>query len=60
MFSKFILNWRSGIERDGVFFTIKGKKVKETETAVKKWLQKIRVIKLKTHFRMIRNDLVSF
>ncbi|HET9825369.1 MAG TPA: flavodoxin [Chitinophagaceae bacterium] len=30
-----------GVERDGVYFVIKGKKAKEAETEVKKWLQKI-------------------
>jgi len=34
-----------GIERDGVYFVIKGKKAKEAEIEVKKWLQKIKVIK---------------
>jgi len=33
-----------GIERDGVYFVIKGEKAKEAETEVKKWLQKIKVI----------------
>jgi len=34
-----------GIERDSVYFVIKGEKAKEAETEVKKWLQKIKVIK---------------
>ena len=34
-----------GIERDGVLFVMKGEKEKEAETEVKKWLQKIKVIK---------------
>jgi len=33
-----------GIERDGVYFVIKGKKAKEVEAEVKKWLGKIKVI----------------
>src|SRR6266496_3247337 len=32
-----------GMERDGVYFVIKGEKAKEAETEVKKWLQKIKV-----------------
>jgi flavodoxin len=34
-----------GIERDGVFLVIKDEKLKEAETEVKKWLQKIKAIK---------------
>ena len=34
---------RGGVERDGVYFVIKGEKAKEAETKVKKWLQKIKV-----------------
>lgn len=34
-----------GIERDGVYFVMKGEKTKKAETEVKKWLQKIEVIK---------------
>ena len=30
---------------DGVYFVIKDEKAKEAETEVKKWLQKIKVIK---------------
>ncbi|MGE5108179.1 MAG: flavodoxin family protein, partial [Sphingobacteriales bacterium] len=33
-----------GVERDGVYFAIKGEKAKEAEKEVKKWLQKIKVI----------------
>ena len=33
-----------GIERDGVYFVIKGEKAKEADTEIKKWLQKIKVI----------------
>lgn len=33
------------IERDGVYFVIKGEKAKEAGTEVKKWLQKIGIIK---------------
>lgn len=33
-----------GIERDGVYFVIKGEKAKEAETEVKTWLQKIKVL----------------
>ena len=32
-----------GIERDGVYFVIKGEKAKEAEMEVKRWLQKIKV-----------------
>jgi flavodoxin len=34
-----------GVERDGVYFVIKGEKRKEAEMEVKQWLQKIKVIK---------------
>lgn len=34
-----------GIERDGVYFVIKGEKAKEAEKEVKEWLLKIKVIK---------------
>jgi flavodoxin len=34
-----------GIERDGVYFIIKGEKAKEAEAEVKKWLRKINVIR---------------
>jgi flavodoxin len=34
-----------GIERDGVYFVIKGEKATEAEKEVKEWLQKIKVIK---------------
>lgn len=33
-----------GIERDGVYFVIKGEKAKEAEAEVKRWLQKIKVL----------------
>src|SRR6266487_5554404 len=36
---------RGGVERDSVYFVIKGEKAKEAETEVKKLLQKIEVIK---------------
>jgi flavodoxin len=36
---------KGGIERDGVYFVIKDEKAKEAETKVRKWLQKIKVIK---------------
>ena len=32
---------KGGVERDGVYFVIKDEKVKEAETNVKQWLQKI-------------------
>jgi flavodoxin len=34
-----------GVEKDGVLFVIKGEKAKEAETKVRKWLQKIKIIK---------------
>jgi len=34
-----------GVERDGKYLVIKDEKAKEAETEVKKWLQKIKVIK---------------
>ena len=36
---------RGGVERDSVYFVIKGEKAKEAEIEVKQWLQKIKVIK---------------
>lgn len=36
---------KGGIERDGVYLVIKDEKVKEAETEVKKWLQKIKILK---------------
>ncbi len=36
---------RGGVERDGVYFVIKGEKAKEAETEVKKWLRGIKLIK---------------
>jgi flavodoxin len=35
---------KGGVERDGIYFVIKGEKAKEAEAQVKKWLQKIKVI----------------
>ena len=35
---------KGGIERDGVYFVMKGEKLKEAETEVKRWLQEIKVI----------------
>ena len=32
---------KGGVERDGIFFVIKGEKEKKAEAEVKKWLQKI-------------------
>lgn len=34
-----------GVERDGVYFVIKGEKAKEAEAEIKRWLQKIKVIR---------------
>ncbi|MCU7552661.1 flavodoxin [Chitinophagaceae bacterium LB-8] len=36
---------KGGVERDGVYFVIKGEKAKEAETKVKQWLQKIELMK---------------
>ena len=36
---------KGGVERDGKYLVIKDEKAKEAETKVKKWLQKIKVIK---------------
>ena len=36
---------RGGVERDGQYLAIKGEKAKEAETKVKKWLNKIKVMK---------------
>lgn len=36
---------KGGIERDGIFFVMKGEKEKEAETEVKQWLQKIGILK---------------
>ena len=33
------------VERDGVLFVIKDEKAKEAETKVKKWLEKLKLIK---------------
>jgi flavodoxin len=35
---------KGGVERDGVYFVIKGEKAKEAETEVKKWLGRIKII----------------
>ena len=37
---------KGGVERDGVYFVIKGEKAKEAETEVRKWLKKIGIINL--------------
>lgn len=37
---------KGGVERDGVYFVIKDEKAKEAAIKVKKWLQKIKVIKV--------------
>jgi flavodoxin len=36
---------KGGVERDEVYFVIKGEKAKEAEAEVQKWLQKIKVVK---------------
>lgn len=36
---------RGGIERDGIYFVMEGEKEKQAETEIKKWLQKIEIIK---------------
>jgi len=36
---------KGGVERDGVLFVIKDEKAKEAETKVKKWLEKLKLIK---------------
>lgn len=36
---------KGGIERDGVLFVMEGDKLKEAESKVKQWLQKIKLIK---------------
>lgn len=36
---------RGGLERDGIYLVIKGEKAEEAEAKVKKWLQKIEMIK---------------
>jgi flavodoxin len=35
---------KGGVERDGVYFVIKGEKAKEAETEVKKWVREIKLI----------------
>jgi len=37
--------FQGGIERDGVNFAIKGEKAKEAEKKLRKWLQKIKLVK---------------
>ena len=39
---------KGGVERDGVYFVIKDEKAKEAEIEVKKWLEKLKLMK-KTH-----------
>jgi len=39
------LEMKGGIERDGVLFVIKDEKAKEAEAKVKKWLEKLKLIK---------------
>ena len=36
---------KGGVERDGVYFVMKDEKAKEAEAKMKKWLQKIKVLK---------------
>ncbi|WP_461491728.1 flavodoxin family protein [Pontibacter sp. HJ8] len=36
---------KGGVERDGIYFVMKGERAKEAETEVKKWLQKIQIVK---------------
>jgi len=36
---------KGGVERDGVYFVVKDEKAKAAETEVKKWLQKLKIIK---------------
>ncbi len=36
---------KGGVERDGVYFVIKDEKAKEAEIEVKKWLEKLKLIK---------------
>jgi flavodoxin len=36
---------KGGVERDGIYLAIKDQKAKEAETEVKKWLEKIKLIK---------------
>ena len=35
---------KGGVERDGIYFVMKGEKVKQAQAEVKKWLQKISII----------------
>jgi hypothetical protein len=36
---------KGGVERNGVYFVMKGEKEKKAETEVKKWLQRIGLLK---------------
>ena len=36
---------KGGVERDGVYFAIKDEKAKEAEIEVKKWLEKLKLIR---------------
>ena len=36
---------KGGVERDGVYFVIKDEKAEEAEAEVRRWLQKIKVVK---------------
>jgi hypothetical protein len=36
---------KGGIERDGVYFVIKGEKEKQVEMEIKKWLKKLQLVK---------------
>lgn len=36
---------KGGVERDGIFFVMKGEKEKQAQTEVKQWLQKISILK---------------
>jgi flavodoxin len=36
---------KGGVERDGIYFVMKGEKEKQAETEVKKWLQRIGLLK---------------
>ncbi len=48
---------KGGVERDGIFFVIKGEKEKEAEMEVKQWLQKIGISKPHPNPRL--NDTVG-
>jgi len=36
---------KGGVERDGIYLDIKGERAKEAENLVKKWLQRINIVK---------------